>query len=165
MKGIIPIIALGLALLCPAAAGQPEPAVMALSPADQQFMQAQRERIDSLARTRLGRQLKGSIENDLGILQTLLDRKLVKPDQTLELQAMGVVLGDLLAQDPSASWVIYRDTLGRSRALQLGKSDNFLFPITMISRRAETGAVVDVNAIFAKADRLMQPYRRPLPFQ
>lgn len=165
MKRIGPVIMLALALLCNTAAAQMEPVIMKLSPADQQFMQEQRERIDDLARIRLGRQFTRNKENDLGILQTLLDRKLVNRDQTLELQAMGVVLGDLLAQDASARWVIYRDPKGRSRALQMGNSDNYLFPITMISRRAETGAEVDVNAIYAKADRLLQPHRRPLPFQ
>ncbi|MCZ6830273.1 MAG: DUF3806 domain-containing protein, partial [Gammaproteobacteria bacterium] len=58
-----------------------------------------------------------------------------------------------------------RDQRGRSRALQIGNSDYFLFPVTMISRRAEVGTEVDVDAIFEKANTLMQPYRQPLPFQ
>ncbi|MCZ6828173.1 MAG: DUF3806 domain-containing protein [Gammaproteobacteria bacterium] len=162
---MIPNIALGLALICTAAAAQPDPEVQALTQQDHKFMRSQRQRIDDLARSGLGRQLNGSRENDLGILQQLLDKKLVRADKTLELQAMGVVLGDFLAQDPSAKWVTYRDQRGRSRALQIGNSDYFLFPVTMISRRAEVGAEVDVDAIFEKANTLMQPYRQRLPFQ
>jgi hypothetical protein len=165
MKTIVPIIALGLALWCNTVSAQLEPVITTLTPADLQFMQDQRERIDNLARSGLGRQLNRSRENDLGILQTLLDRNLVDKSQKVGLQAMGVVLGDLLAQDASAKWVIYKDPQGRSRALQMGNSDNYLFPVTMISRRVEAGAKVDVNAIFEKADRLMQPHRQPLPFQ
>ncbi len=165
MGRILPVIMLGLALICTAASAQPEPVVEALTQLDRKFMREQRQRIDDLARSRLGRQLNRSRKNDLDILQQLLDKKLVRADQTLELQAMGMVLGDLLAQDPSARWVTYRDQQGRSRALQIGSSDYFLFPVTMISRRAEVGAEVDVDAIFEKANTLMQPYRQPLPFQ
>jgi hypothetical protein len=165
MGKIIAVIGLGLILLCGTAVAQFESKVQALTAVDREFMEEQRRRIDQLARSGLGRQVNRSRENDLDVLQQLLDRKLVRADQTLELQAMGVVLGDLLAQDPGAKWVVYLDSKGRSRALQLGRSDNFLFPVTMISRRAEAGASVDVEAIYEKADRLMQPYRRPLPFQ
>ena len=165
MLKTIPLVALGLLLTCHVAFAHAEPQVQALTQLDREFMLDQRQRIDDLARSRLGRQISGSQENDLGILQQLLDQHFVRAEQTLELQAMGVILGNLLAQDRSASWVIYLDQQGRSRALQLGGTDNFLFPITMISRRAEAGAEVDVKAIYAKADRLMQPYRQPLPFQ
>jgi hypothetical protein len=165
MGKIIAIVALGLLLICDAALAQREPTVEALTNLDRQFMEEQRKRVDDMARSGLGRQIKGSLQNDLEVLQALLDRKLVRADQTLELQAMGIVLGDLLAQDASARWVVYRDHKGRSRALQMGKTENFLFPVTMISRRAGVGAEVDVKAIYEKADRLMQPYRQPLPFQ
>jgi hypothetical protein len=165
MRKILPVFMLGLALISTATTAQFEPEVQALTQVDRKFMAEQRLRVDDLARSGLGRQLTGSRDNDLEILQLLLDKQLVRADQRLELQAMGVVLGDLLAQDASSKWVTYRDRRGRSRALKMGDSDDFLFPVTMISRRAETGAKVDVDAIYKKADRIMQPYRQPLPFQ
>jgi Domain of unknown function (DUF3806) len=136
-----------------------------LGPVDTQFMEQQRARIDELARFDLGKQLQGDKANDLGILQTLLDRRLVRADQTLELQAMGVVMGDLLASELNMEWVIYEDRYGRSRALKIKYSDNFLFPITMISRRAEVGADVQVEKIYGKALELMKAHRQALPFQ
>jgi hypothetical protein len=165
MRKTVAVPAFAAMLFSASIFGQPEPEVSALTQLDRQFMQEQRQRIDELARSRLGRQLNGSPENDLSILQTLLDRKLVGQDQSLELQAMGMVLGDILAREQAAKWVVYQDQRGRSRALQLGGTDNFLFPVTMISRRAEADAEVDVTAIYEKANRIMQPYRRPLPFQ
>jgi hypothetical protein len=141
------------------------PKISALGSLDRQFLQQQRNRVDELARFDLGRQLQTDKNNNLGILQTLLDRRVVTADQTLELQAMGVVLGDLLAAELGMKWVIYEDRYGRSRALQLGSSDNFLFPITMISRRAEAGASVDVTAVYEKARKIIEPYRTPLPFR
>jgi hypothetical protein len=135
------------------------------APVDIEFMAQQRARIDEMARFDLGRQLRGKKDNDIDILQTLLDRRLVRPDQTLELQAMGVVMGDLLAAELDMAWVIYEDRYGRSRALKLKTSENFLFPITMISRRAEVGAAVKVEQIYDKAVRLMEAHRTPLPFR
>ena len=156
---------LGLSLVSPAGFSEEPAKILKLGTMDLQFMQQQRDRIDQLARISLGRQLQASVDHNIGILQALLDKRLVKPEQTLELQAMGVVLGDLLAKELSMQWIVYEDAHGRSRALQMGDSDNILFPVTMISRRAEAGARVDVMAIYHKAVSLMAPYRAPLPFQ
>ena len=71
----------------------------------------------------------------------------------------------MLAADLDLEWVIYADKHGRSRALRLGETDNFLFPITMISRRVEAGAKVDVEAVYKKARASIEPYRQDLPFQ
>jgi hypothetical protein len=132
---------------------------------DIEFMAQQRARIDELARFNLGQQLRGEKATDLNILQTLLDRGLVGPDQSLELQAMGVVMGDLLAAELDMDWVIYEDRYGRSRALKLSNSENYLFPITMISRRAEVGATVQVAQIYRKAVGLMRPHMQSMPFR
>lgn len=132
---------------------------------DRDFMAEQRQSIDALARLHLGRQVRGDKENDLTVLQQLLDQRLVKPDDVLRLQAMGVVMGDLLSNELKMPWVIYEDKLGRSRALRLGLTDHYLFPITMISRRAEVGATVDVKAIYARAVAAIEPHLPPRPFQ
>lgn len=132
---------------------------------DRQYMDSQRERIDELARRNLGRQINGQKENDLQLLQLLLDRRLVRREDTLELQAMGVVLGDLLAAELGMHWVIYEDALGRSRALRYRQSENYLFPITMISRRREAGNTRTVRDIYQLAYDIIDPLREPLPFQ
>jgi len=157
--------ALCLSMAAPASIGEEPAKLFKPGTMDLEFMQQQRDRIDELARINLGRQLQASRDNDIGILQALLERRLVRADQTLELQAMGVVLGDLLAKELSMHWIIYEDGHGRSRALQMGESENVLFPVTMISRRAEAGATVDVMNIYQKAVNLMAPYRPKLPFQ
>lgn len=135
-----------------------------LSAIDQQFMQQQRDTIDHLARLHLGEQLRQSA-SDLVILQRLLDQQLVARDDTLTLQAMGVVLGDRLAADEGLEWVIYTDRKGRSRALQIPGSKEMLFPITMISRRYETGLNVDVQALYDQAVNIVAEVRhRRSPF-
>lgn len=157
--------AIALAVTTLAALAETPPRIYSPAPVDREFMQAQRASIDDLARINLGRQLRGEVDHDLGILQALLDRRVVRAEQTLELQAMGVVLGQLLAAQLELQWVVYEDTYGRSRALQLGDGKNYLFPITMISRRAEVGARVDVAEIYQNAVNVAAPYGKPLPFQ
>ena len=102
-----------------------------LSYIDKSYMQQQRERVAQLSERNLGRKLNGTRDNDLDILQQLLDRKLISGDQTLELQALGVIMGDLLAEELGLDWIIYEDKLGRSRALRYQQTDNYLFPITV----------------------------------
>jgi hypothetical protein len=159
------LIIASLALTAGAAAAEQPPKVSGLRPVDTEFMAQQRARVDEMARFSLGKQLRGTKANDLDILQTLLDRGLVRPQQKLELQAMGVVMGDLLAAEMNMVWVVYEDRYGRSRALKIKNSNNYLFPITMISRRAEVGAAVHVQQIYDKALGLMRPFTRSLPFQ
>ena len=155
-----------LSIQVPVAFGQEmEPRTSSLTAIDRTFMEDQRSSVDQLARTHLGRQIRGDKENDLTVLQQLLDQRLVKADQVLLLQAMGVVLGDLLSEELKMPWVVYEDKLGRSRALRLGLTDHYLFPVTMISRRAEVGAQVDVRAIYQRAIAAIEPYMPPKPFQ
>lgn len=153
------------ALLTVPLTAQDSPNYSTPSRLDQQFLQQQRQRIDDMARSQLGRQLNDDRQNNLGILQTLLDRRLVRKEQTLELQAMGVVLGDELAEELDLRWTIIEDRYGRSRALRYRNTDNLLFPVTMISRRVEAGSQVVVTNVYEKAAAIIRPLRRPLPFQ
>lgn len=152
-------------LLCGASLAQQPARIGELSKMDLQFMAQQRQSLQDLATTTLGRQFSGDRQRDLELLQTLLDQNVVRADQVRELQAMGVILGDLLAQDLDMHWVIYEDRAGRSRALRYRETDNFLFPITMIARRREVGNQTPVAAIYQKAYDIIDSSRPALPFQ
>ena len=158
---------LAMALMLPAlrvvAAG--EPRITELSYLDKQYMTQQRELIADLASLELGRRFNGDQANDLEILQLLLDRRLVRSDQTAELQAMGIIMGDLLAADLGMNWVVYEDQQGRSRALRYQQSDEYLFPVTMISRRREVGNQTPVAVIYQKARDIIAPMLTQQPFQ
>ena len=94
-----------------------EVSVEPLTAIDQQFMEDQRARVEQLA-NRIGRGLTGNTDRDLGTLQRILDERMVPPTDTLTLQAMGAVFGDLLGDQLDMSWVVYRDGKRRSRALR-----------------------------------------------
>jgi hypothetical protein len=136
-----------------------------LSNVDRQYMTEQRTMLQDLAASRLGRHFNGDRSNDLALLQALLDKRLVRPEQTRELQAMGVIMGDLLATDLDMHWVIYEDRLGRSRALRYQQSDNYLFPMTMISRRREADNHTPVADIYHKAREIIASRQPAMPFQ
>jgi hypothetical protein len=138
-------------LICaPLSVAQPpdfEVVIEPLTLIDRQFMTAQRERVEQLA-NRLGRGLTTNVDRDLDTLQRILDDRMVPSDDTLTLQAMGLVFGDLLGQRLDMVWVVYRDRKGRSRALRYREIDIFLFPITMISRRQEAGSDRRLKSLF-----------------
>lgn len=160
----IPVAILGLLLSLHTVADK-APEIGQLSFMDRQYMDQQRTTLDDLARSRLGGQFNGRKDRDLVLLQTLLDRNVVRSDQKKELQAMGVIMGDLLAQELSLHWVIYEDNIGRSRALRYRETENYLFPMTMISRRREVGNLSPVVDIYQKAVDLIKPQLPALPFQ
>ena len=136
-----------------------------LSYLDRQYMHQQRELLADLVSREYGRQFNGQRDNDLQLMQRLLDDRVVRNEQTRELQAMGVIMGDLLAAELGLHWVVYEDRLGRSRALRYNSSDSYLFPITMISRRREVDNRTPVAEIYDKAVQSMRAAIPQLPFQ
>ena len=141
----------------PTANAQQESHIEALGPGDFQFMDKQRASIDALARRHFGKRIRQQIQNDIEVLQALLDQNIVRSDQTLLLQAMGLVLGDLYVKQLGVHWVIYRDQFGRSRALQWHRDDHLLFPITMVSRRARVGIKVNMVQLHSKGLGILEP--------
>ena len=136
-----------------------------LTSVDRQYMTQQRDSLTDLAKRNFGHGFIGNRDRDLGLLQKLLDRRLVLPEQTRELQAMGVIMGDLLAADLDMHWIVYEDKIGRSRALRYRDTEEYLFPVTMISRRREAGNNTPVVDIYEKARAIIIDTRPPLPFQ
>ncbi len=148
-----------------AVSAQGKVVITALSPVDHQYMEQQRSLLDDLARIKLGGRFTGSKDHDLNLLQRMLDDEVVTSNQVRELQAMGVIMGELLARELSMHWVIYDDKLGRSRALRYRDSDNYLFPMTMISRLRTAGNLKSVADIYRSAYDTLKPLTRQLPFQ
>ena len=130
-----------------------------LSAIDKQYMLQQRAAVEALA-NRLGRRLSGTAGRDLDTLQRIIDRRWIDPEDAKTQQAMGIVFGDLLAKELSFDWVVYRDRVGRSRALRYRDQDIYIFPITMISRRLAAKADTPVKALF---DEQLRKQRKRLP--
>tara|TARA_B110000967_G_C18822441_1_gene529458 strand:+ start:831 stop:1382 length:552 start_codon:yes stop_codon:yes gene_type:complete len=135
------------------------PTIRPFSEGDEKYLQQGRDRINQLTRRHFGSSLQQQRAHDIALLQRLLDSKRVVAKDRRLLQDMGIVLGDLLLQQFNLRWVIYADKYGPSRALQLKHSENFLFPITMISRRAEVGVTVDISELYDQASIKIEGYK------
>lgn len=125
-------------------------------------LQAQREIVATLARRHVGNNIFGNTKSDLRILQQLFDRY-PRRDRRLsnfkggansdneriyEIQALGVVLGDVMARDFDLEWVVFEDQHGRGRALNVKGTKDLVFPVTMLSKLYEVSLPADVRALY-----------------
>ena len=106
-----------------------------------------RELMDLIAR-RLGiLNMKGD-KSDLKVLQNLVDRKAISGDDVRGLQSLGVVFGDVLVNEFGLSWVSYEDEIGTSKALRWKKTENYVFPVTLFSKRVQFKEKIDMKSVF-----------------
>ena len=115
-----------------------------------------RETMDLIAR-RLGvLNLKGD-KSDLKVLQNLVDRKAIGRDDVRGLQSLGIVFGDVLVNEYGLSWVSYEDDVGTSKALRWKKTENYVFPVTLFSKRVQFKENINMTGVFeeigAEVDR------------
>ena len=133
---------------------------MDFNQSDHNYLALSRQRLTHQTQTIFGTKFHGSRAHDIMLMQRLLDEKKITADQRQLLQDMGVILADVLLREFNVKWVVYHDQHGRSRALQLKHSDYFFFPITMISRRAETGLAVDIEELYQEvAQKIADHYQ------
>jgi len=131
---------------------------------DRNHMEQQVKRVDDLARTRVGSQVRGD-KTDLETLQRIIDRDLIDTNDSLALQALGAVLGNVMAAEhDKLEWKIYEDEQGRSRALCVENTKECLFPITMLSRRMEVGLKPDVGRIYETALEIIEEHLPEMPY-
>ena len=105
---------------------------------DHNKMDKQLSKVNDLTQTKLGAPLRKNY-SDLDTLQRLVDKGLVDQKDTDTQQAMGVAMGNVFLADfpHTLEWKVYRDNLGRSRALCVKGTQQCMFPVTMLSRRME----------------------------
>ena len=159
-------LVLALVFSLGAAASQAQEArISNLAWLDRNQMAQQESRVDELARTRLGSRLRGD-KSDLETLQQIVDRELVDRNDRLTLQALGVVLGNVMAREvEQLEWQVYEDDKGRSKALCVKNQDKkCLFPVTMLSRRMEVGLKPNVGKVYREALSLVAPYLPEMPY-
>lgn len=86
---------------------------------------------------------------DLSLLQQVLDAKLLEPEATYTLQALGVAFGKVFIENNEHyDWWMVEDEYGRDPAIRYKETSLLVFPQTMISKRVEDGGSVDVRAMY-----------------
>jgi len=99
-------------------------------------------------------------QTDLASLQQLIDRQFIKDRQIEEWQALGVLFGDVIANEFNMTWVRYEDELGASKALRWRSTDNFIFPVTLFSKRVGYGEKIDVQDIYDKLAEEVERFKQ-----
>jgi len=89
-------------------------------------------------------------KQDIVLLQQIIDRRIIKKYETRKWQALGVLFGDVLANEFNMTWVRYEDRYGLNKALRWRKTDNFMFPLQMFSKRIEFNEKIKVAEIYDK---------------
>ncbi len=130
-----------------------------LSVGQQYILNRQRRDITDLIARHLGvLNLKGD-KRDLDLLQKLLDQKVVTTDDLDRLQSIGVVFGDILVRELGLQWVSYEDEYGLSRALRWRKTENYVFPVSMFSKRAQFKEDIQFTEVFAKIEQDTEAFK------
>jgi len=129
------------------------PVIKDLSVTQQYYLTRDRRMFKDLAARHLGILEIHGDKTDLSTIQQLYDRHILKDNQVAQWQAVGVVFGDILANELDLHWVSYADEKGVSTALQWKNTKNFVFPVTMFSKRIKFNEKIDAKAIYDKIAR------------
>lgn len=130
---------------------------------DNGYLERQRNVVDEIGRSEFGTRVRKDI-GDLRLLQRIIDEGLINQTQRQQLQAMGVVLGDVYVNELGLEWRVYKDEEGKSRAVCVPKTSHCLFPITMISKRASLGVKPNVRELYDKGISLIADHLPKLPY-
>ena len=87
-------------------------------------------------------------ENDLRLLQQLVLERKVTADQTVDLEALGIVLGQVFATRTPLRWITVEMNGKRQLALQYPGTRVIVFPGTMISKRVRAGERFEIPELY-----------------
>jgi hypothetical protein len=122
-----------------------------LNGVEQRRLNEQRALAQKTARRHIGTALSaGQSTRDIRVIQEIIDKRVFSNEDTYELQALGVALGDVMAAQLDLRWVAVNDDVGRSRALQWGDGEDLIFPVTMLSKRVEVDLGFRVQVLYDK---------------
>lgn len=107
--------------------------------------------------TRLGLPEPEGTESDLSIIQAILDSSELEPEQTYELQSLGVVFGRaLVSAVDGLDWAIVHDEYGSDPTVRYRTTPLCMNVLTVISKRVENGEHVNVHELFVGMRELLE---------
>jgi hypothetical protein len=121
----------------------PMPQYHDLLPEDKSRLDRQRAIVAAAAKRYGAGKLAGT-RDDLPILQKMINDRVFSKSQTYELQSLGVVFGDVLANELPLRWVIVSDEFGTDPTLRYKQTMTQINALTMISKRIERDEPVDL---------------------
>ncbi len=129
-----------------------------LSVGQRSILSSQRRAGKDLLARHLGIVKIDGTKADLRALQQLVDRNILRKSQVEEWQAIGVLFGDVLAREFSLTWVSFEDELGVNKALRYRKTENYVFPIPLFSKRARFEEEIDMFEVYATLEEQIRAF-------
>lgn len=95
-----------------------------------------------------GDKMNGSMD-DLDRLQTIVDSAQIPIDHSQELESLGIVFGKVFVNaTANYDWWVMEDEYGKDVCIRYKETSLLIFPQTMLSKRIEDGAVLNVIDLF-----------------
>lgn len=142
---------------------QEESKISNMDKVDKIYLSHKRDLASDLAFSKLNKIIRGD-KRDISTIQAMLDEEVVSEANDEELLALGVLLGDVYVKEDQLEWKNYTDDLGKSRAVCLPRTEQCLFPITMISKRIKRGVKPNVNEMYTHGLSLIEEYFPKVPY-
>lgn len=130
-----------------------------LSLGQRYVMNQQRREVKDLIARHLGIMSYETDRSSLRVLQQLADRNVILESQVRDWQSIGIVFGDILANEFGLKWVSYEDNLGVSKVLRWRDTENYVFPVTLFSKRIQFGDPIDFEAVFNKLEGEIRAFK------
>jgi hypothetical protein len=93
------------------------------------------------------KKLRSTLE-DLPLIQTVIDAGVIKVNDVVKFQSLGVLFGDAIAESINADWCMIKDEYGEDPTLKIrGKQVN-INALTIISKRIEENREIDLEYLF-----------------
>lgn len=116
--------------------------------ADRDRIAAQAAVVLGMLQSRYGDVQLGRIEDELWLLQRLHDDGALQAGQAGELEAAGIVFGEVLAARTPLRWITVEWQGERSLGLQYPDTTVIVFPGSMIAKRVDRGERVEFESLF-----------------
>jgi hypothetical protein len=140
--------------------GQQPQKITPLPEADQQRLREQRAVVEQYLSSEGSKRAYQTTSGKVNAIHAFLEAGVFKPNQTYELQCLGVVRGDAFVQELDMEWIMVEDEYGRDPAVQMPGTSIILYPLTMISKRVERGEQVDVFDLFNRIAADVEEWKR-----
>ena len=136
------------------------PAVVTDLSVGQKFLlNRHRQEINNLVARHLGILKLRQDKSDLAFMQQLIDRKVIRSSEVRKWQELGVAFGDILVTELDLHWVSYEDDLGVSKALRWRETENYVFPVTLFSKRVQFNEKIDVISLYDQLEMDIERFK------
>jgi hypothetical protein len=126
---------------------------------DREWLRKAEAHILALFERRLGEANFFHDRADLALAQRAMDAKVITSADELEMQCVGVVLGNVFDALTEMKWAMVTNSYGRLLALHAPRIGFTLYPMQMIIKRVRSGQKFDVPSLYLSFvnDLALQP--------